>query len=232
MNVNRPAGSGRVVVVDYGGVLTNPISDTIGQFASHLGCLPEDLFQAMVSAAGQGGEPPMARLERAEITEVEFLSLMSAALSNVTGRPTDLATVREAWFLGRTANAEMLAHIRGLRSRGQRLALLTNNVLEWESRWRDIVPTDELFDLVVVSCHEGTRKPEPRIYDITTSRLGVTPSSCLLVDDDEANCEAARRHGMYAHRFVRTPEAIAAIERWLASDVSESPGEELVTTCR
>ena len=51
--------------------------------------------------------------------------------------------------------------MRELRERGYRMAILTNNVREWEELWRSKLPVDEIFELVVDSAWVGMRKPEP-----------------------------------------------------------------------
>lgn len=42
--------------------------------------------------------------------------------------------------------------------------------------------------------HNG--KPDPEVFLIAASRLGVTPSRCVVVEDASAGIEAARRAGM------------------------------------
>ena len=54
------------------------------------------------------------------------------------------------------------------------MALLTNNVREWEPLWRSMLPVDEIFELVVDSGFVGYRKPDREIYDLTLERLGGT----------------------------------------------------------
>ena len=76
-----------------------------------------------------------------------------------------------------------------------RLAILTNNVREWQPRWRTPVAVDELFELVVDSGFEGIRKPEPEIYELTLARLGLPAEACAFVDDLEVNVAAAPRAG-------------------------------------
>jgi putative hydrolase of the HAD superfamily len=105
----------------------------------------------------------------------------------------------------------MVELMRELQGRGLRMALLTNNVREWEPRWRSMVPIDEIFELVVDSAFVGCRKPEPRIYEILLERLGVEPAGCLFVDDVEVNCEAARELGMTAVHFRENEQAIAEV---------------------
>ena len=60
----------------------------------------------------------------------------------------------------------MIDFVRGLRGRGVRTALLTNNVREWEPLWRAKLPeVDEFFELVVDSAFVGLRKPDHAIFD-------------------------------------------------------------------
>ena len=61
----------------------------------------------------------------------------------------------------------MIELMRELRGRGYRMALLTNNVREWEPLWRAMLPVDEIFEVVVDSAFVGMRKPEPEIYELT-----------------------------------------------------------------
>ena len=86
---------------------------------------------------------------------------------------------------------------------------------EWEPLWRAKLPVDEIFSVVVDSAFVGSRKPEPRIYEITLERLGVPAQAALLIDDIELNCTAARDVGMHAVWFRDTDQAIAEIEEQL-----------------
>tara|TARA_Y100000768_G_scaffold200416_1_gene150649 strand:- start:5852 stop:6496 length:645 start_codon:yes stop_codon:yes gene_type:complete len=83
-----------------------------------------------------------------------------------------------------------------IRAKGIRTAILTNNVKEWR-QWRDRIPI-ELFDPVVDSCEVGLRKPDPAIYLLTCSQLGLAPWECLFLDDHPDNIEGARAVGMEA----------------------------------
>jgi putative hydrolase of the HAD superfamily len=111
----------------------------------------------------------------------------------------------------------MLSLMRELRERGYRMAILTNNVREWEELWRSKLPVDEIFELVVDSAWVGLRKPDPAIYRLTIERLddGLDPRECLFVDDNELNVEAARELGMPAVRFVSNEQAIPEIRELL-----------------
>jgi putative hydrolase of the HAD superfamily len=154
------------------------------------------------------GRHPLFELEKGNITEEEFVRRLGDAL----GRPLD--TMREVYFENLHPNEPMIELMRELRDSGLRMALLTNNVREWEPLWRAKLPdVDEIFEVVVDSAFVGMRKPDPEIYTLTVERLGdgLRPEECLFVDDVEVNCTAATQLGMTAVRFEDNEQAIPAI---------------------
>jgi epoxide hydrolase-like predicted phosphatase len=114
----------------------------------------------------------------------------------------------------------MIEYMRGLRGRGFRMAILTNNVREWEPLWRAKIPAiDDIFEVIVDSGFVGMRKPDPRIYELTLERLGdVRAEECVFVDDLDVNCEAARALGMTPVHFVDAGQAIAELEELLRAE--------------
>jgi putative hydrolase of the HAD superfamily len=98
------------------------------------------------------------------------------------------------------------------------MVMLTNNVREWEPRWRAKLPVDEIFESVVDSAFVGMRKPDREIYELTLRRLDpIAPGACLFVDDTEVNCDAARELGIRTVHFRDTGQAIAEIESAVGS---------------
>ena len=110
--------------------------------------------------------------------------------------------------------------MRGLRERGLRMAILTNNVREWEARWRAMLPVDEIFELVVDSGFVGLRKPDPAIYALTLERLGLTAPECVFIDDTQINVDAAAELGFAAIRFESNQQVIADVEGALEADAA------------
>ena len=122
----------------------------------------------------------------------------------------------DVYFEHLGVNEELLERLRGWRGDGLRMVLCTNNVREWEPRWRAMLPLDELFEAVVDSAFVGARKPERRIYEIVLERLGdVAAGDCVLLDDFEVNCEGARAVGMRAVRFESNAQALPELQRVL-----------------
>ena len=94
-----------------------------------------------------------------------------------------------------------------LKRAGYRLYVLSNMSREFIDflRRADVYA---LFDGEVVSCEEGTVKPEPRIYRILLDRYGLDPAETLFIDDRAANIAAAREAGIDGFRFdPHDPEA-------------------------
>lgn len=202
----------KALLVDYGGVLTNPLIETLTRYAQLTGLSLEELAIAQARVADVLGMPPLAALEIAAITEARFIELMAAALYDLTGKTMDAGRFHVQWFAGRVPNHEFIEYLSVLSV--PTLAMVTNNVREWRLFWRANVP-DGLFDVIVDSSQERVRKPDPRFFEIVLERVGCAAQECVLVDDTAENCTAAAALGMRTIRFVDTPQAIAAIDREL-----------------
>ncbi len=205
------------VISDFGGVLTSPLRASFEAFQESSGVSLEALGEAMAHLAAAQGVNPLFELETGRLTEADFLSALGERLSDRLGRPVAMGDFGERYFAHLTPNATMIDYMRRLRDRGYRLAICTNNVREWEQRWRSMLPVQEIFDVVVDSAFVGARKPEPLIYELTLERLGVSAGAALLIDDIEINCEAARGLGMGAVWFRDTEQAMAETEAALAA---------------
>jgi putative hydrolase of the HAD superfamily len=200
------------IISDFGGVLTSPLLDSFAAYQDRSGISLEQLGVAIAAATKRTGANPLFELEKGQITEAAFIDTLGRELSAALGRPVEMHGLGEHYFEHLHPNAPMIEFMRQLRARGYRMALCTNNVREWEQRWRAMLPVDEIFEVVVDSAFVGYRKPEPQIYAITLERLGVEPGAALFVDDLEINCGAARELGMPAVWFQQTEQAIAEIE--------------------
>jgi putative hydrolase of the HAD superfamily len=200
------------VIFDFGGVLSSPIAASFAFVQETAGIPLEALGRAMATVTERDGANPLHELECGRITEPEFMADLEAVISAEVGLPVAMHDFSEHYFRHLHTNEEIVGLVRSLRARGYRTALLTNNVREWEPRWRKMIPVDDLFELVVDSAFVGMRKPDPRIYTLTCERLGLPASRCLFLDDFEINCDAARRLGMRAVQFHDTTQAIDDIE--------------------
>ena len=209
-----PGAGGRIeaVACDFGGVLTTPLMNSFLALQDAHGISAEDFGKAMQAAAAAGdGENPLFKLERGDVTEAEFLEILRDGFEAVAGHRPELHRFREIFCDALDPNEPMIELMRECKRGGHRMAMLTNNVQEWEPLWRTMLPVDEIFELVIDSGYVGYRKPERQIYEITVERLGVPAAACLFVDDMELNCEAARELGFTAVHYREPDQAIAEV---------------------
>jgi putative hydrolase of the HAD superfamily len=203
------------VVSDFGGVLTTPLIESYTAVQESSGVPMEALGKAMAAIMDRDGSHPLFELETGRLSETRFLDELSSELTGQLGREVSMHDFGHRFFENLHPNERMLDFMRGLRDQGYKLGICTNNVREWEPLWRAKLPVDEIFSVVVDSAFVGSRKPEPRIYEITLQRLGVSAQAALLIDDIEVNCTGARDLGMRAVWFRDTDQAIAEIEEQL-----------------
>lgn len=222
--MNGADGRIRAVISDFGGVLTNHLIEAFGAFQDKTGISPEQLNRGMQRLGERDGEYPLFRLERGELSEQQFLDDLSWALEEELGHRPQLHRFREIYFAALHPNEPMIGVMRAAQKRGYRMAILTNNVREWEEVWRSKLPVDEIFELVVDSAWVGMRKPDPRIYELTIERLGgLAPEEHLFVDDNELNIQAARELGLHAVHFRSNDQAIPEIRSALGLDPQAEP---------
>ncbi|MCF6346989.1 MAG: HAD family phosphatase [Flavobacteriaceae bacterium] len=62
------------------------------------------------------------------------------------------------------------------------------------------------FEGIVVSGAEKTRKPFAKIYEIILERYNLTPESCVFIDDNLENIEAAGIIGMKSIQFKNSQQ--------------------------
>lgn len=201
----------KAIVSDFGGVLTTPLAGSFQVFADRTGMSMAELGGALGAIVAREGAHPLYEMECGRLTEVEFLAGLERALREQVGRDISCEGFTEALWSGLAPNPPMISLMEELRDQGFRMALVTNNVREWEAHWRAMAPIDDIFELVVDSAFVGMRKPDPEIYELTLQGLKLPGEACLFIDDLERNCVAARAAGMQTVVYRDAEQAIAEI---------------------
>jgi epoxide hydrolase-like predicted phosphatase len=157
-------------------------------------------------ASGKDGE--LGTLSQAEWQAGlrQFIGLTPAQLE---------AFVEDFWktYLG-DPNPELVAYFRFLRPR-YRTALLSNSFDGAREREQDRYHFTEMVDFIIYSHEVGLAKPDPRIYALTSQRVGVQPHEIVFLDDAERNVAAAAAYGFHAILYQINAQAIAEIDRCL-----------------
>jgi len=211
------------VISDFGGVLTTPLIQSFAAVQDRTGIPFEELGKAMSRIAEREDAHPLYELEKGRISEPDFLDKIGDELEPALGHRPEMHRFREIYFEALNPNEPMIDLMRELERGGFRMAMLTNNVREWEPLWRAMLPVDEIFELVVDSAFVGMRKPDREIYELTLERLdGADPRECVFIDDADVNCEAAASLGMTAVHYRDNAQAIAEIRAAVARAAESS----------
>jgi putative hydrolase of the HAD superfamily len=194
------------VITDWGGVMTNPILETVTAWLE-AECIDRDSYRTVMRAwvtqayDAASDTNPIRALERGECTEADFERQLAEQLIRTDGSPVPPDGLLARMFEATVFDQVMHDVIRAARQAGLRTALLSNS---WGGGYpRHLFP--ELFDVVVISAEVGMRKPEEQIFLHAAQLLGLEPAECVFIDDIEGNITAARAVGLVAvhHRTAR-----------------------------
>jgi putative hydrolase of the HAD superfamily len=198
----------RAVVFDIGGVLE--ITPDLGvdrRWEARLG-LPAGEIGERMADVWTGGELGRITLDDVHRAIQDRLGLDEQQLTSF---------MADAWreYVG-TANTELIEYARGLRPR-YRTGILSNSFVGAREREQAAYGFEDLVDEIVYSHESGMAKPDPRIYALVCERLGARPGETVFLDDVERCVAGARDAGIHAVRYRDNAQAIAEIEKLLAT---------------
>jgi FMN phosphatase YigB (HAD superfamily) len=198
----------RAVVLDIGSVL-EIIDDAVfpGTWPARLG-LEDDEFTMRLD--GLGGDPVLG-----EVTEEEIRTHWQRSLDLSDAVADELMGDFWRWYVG-VLDEPLFAWFAARRP-AQLTGILSNSgpgAREREACWRFAEVTDD----IVYSHEVGLKKPDPAIYVLAQSRLGVEPEEILFLDDVSGHVDAARAAGWHAVLHESTPGSIAELERIIAGE--------------
>lgn len=199
----------RALIVDYGGVLTNPLAEAMGDWLRSDRIDVERFRSLMRGWLSADSVRNIAHdLETGRLAPEEFERLFAAQLSRADGTTPEAEGLLARMFAGFRADTGMAGVVRRARQAGVRTGLLSNS-------WGFDYPRDgwaELFDATVISGEVGLRKPDPAIYLHTCAQLGVPPEACVFVDDLRPNVRAAVGVGMVGVHHTDVESTIGELE--------------------
>jgi epoxide hydrolase-like predicted phosphatase len=192
------------VLFDLGGVVLGSPLDAFAAYELELGLPPQSLNKAIVAA---GPASAWARLERGELTMAQFFEAFDAELTAAVQVRISAEALMTKIADNTQLRPAMVSAIRTIRSAGLKVAALTNN---WASddQFHKMDTLRNEFDVFIESTKVGLRKPDPRIYHLACSALGVEPSQVVFLDDIGMNLKAARELGMTTIKVVDYRDAL------------------------
>jgi putative hydrolase of the HAD superfamily len=126
------------------------------------------------------------------------------------------AFMADLWtdYLGEL-NTELFDYFRTLRPR-YKTGIISNSFVGAAEREEARYGFSAHCDLIVYSHEVGLEKPDPRIFEVALSRLGVRAEESVFLDDVATHVEAARALGVNAILYESNAQAIAELEALLA----------------
>jgi len=197
------------LIVDYGGVLTSPLSSTVDPWLAAEG-LDRDAFRTLMREWFAPDAVPNVGhdLETGSISPADFEREFARRLRRSDGSMPDAEGLLGRMFADFRMDPRMVAVLHGARTHGLRTALLSNS---WGFDY-DRADWDRLFDAVVISGEVGMRKPDPGIYRHTAGVLGVDPAKCVFVDDLPVNVRGAAAVGMIGLRHTDVETTVEQLQ--------------------
>jgi epoxide hydrolase-like predicted phosphatase len=217
------------VIFDFGGVLASNgrPTDVAKRFPND----PVDkVMKVMMGDYGQDTDHPWHRLERGEISMLEYRDqlaplVLEAGLQMSEGSlvppPASSSTASSSSANSQSSigfafepNHSVIELVHELKSSGFRLGVLTNNVRELRHAWWPMLDFANIFDDVVDSHEVGMRKPNRAIYELALNRLGVEAHRAAFLDDAKSNVDAASAlgiHGIWVD--VDTTQAVQSVRQ-------------------
>jgi putative hydrolase of the HAD superfamily len=203
----------RGLLVDYGGVLTTNLFESFGAFCRQEGLEADVVVRQF--AGNREARELLIELECGRMPEGEFEGRLAALLG------VSSEGLIDRMFAASGPEVSMREAVLRARRAGVRTGLISNS---WVNRHYAPELLDELFDGVVISAHEGTRKPDPRMYELGAERIGVAPEQCVYVDDLPFNLKPAAELGMATVHHVEPRQTIAELDRLLGKSLGQPPG--------
>ena len=205
----------RAVLFDFGGVIVDGPFREFSAVAERVGA-PVDAIRQINSRNPDANA--WAQAERGELDTDAFVAAFAADAAglDIPLPAQEIIDVLAAMAATRDdASPAMLELVADLKERGIPIALITNNVRPMSddpgASW-----VYDVFDVVVESSVEGTRKPEEGIYRITLERLGVEASDVVMLDDLGINLKTARSLGMHTLKVTDPDVAAGELRALLA----------------
>lgn len=194
----------QAIVFDRDHTLVYFAPTRLAQFQAQLRALAPELSVAVVQAAWASWPGPWPRHATDEPAFWRsFWVTVSAELrpSQIEALSAEVGALYHTLFVAYPDTAAVIA---ALRTRGLRLAVLTNFELPSVDRTLAHAGLDPCqFEVMLSSAALGFPKPDARAFQTVAAALDLPPQACLFVDDLAENVAAARSIGMRAFQIIR-----------------------------
>lgn len=202
------------ILWDFGGVMTSSPFEAFNVLEASLGA-PADFIRSINATNPETNA--WAQFESNQVSLDEFDDLFAQESAERGHRIPGKEVIAR---LSGDLRPRMIEVLRTCKAH-YKIACITNNVKAGEGpgmsrsakKAAAIADVMAMFDLVVESSVEGVRKPNPKIYQLTCERLGVTTDRCVFLDDLGINLKPAKALGMQTIKVLNEEQAIRDLTR-------------------
>lgn len=202
MNSNLDLSGIKNVIFDLGGVVITLDRDRAVRSLAAIGLEEADTLLGLYRQ-----EEPFLALETGRITAAEFFDIIRRKCPGASDK--DIQTAFNSFLI--EIPRERLEMLDAMHDAGFRTYVLSNtNPVMFNSWIAEAFASDgkrinDYFDGIVTSFAEGTCKPDVELFRTVLHRYALPAEETVMLDDSEANCNAARLAGMPAIRIGATP---------------------------
>jgi len=173
------------VIFDWGGVLIdNPAPGLMRYCAQALNVKKEDYIRTHDKFA--------ADFQKGLIGEDTFWERICGELD--VPKPKFESLWADAFKAAYVPREDVFSLAERLRRDGYKTALLSNTEAPAMQYFYQL--QYNMFDVLVFSCAEGTRKPEREIYELTVRRLGSRAGQSVFIDDEQEYINGGKEAGL------------------------------------
>lgn len=156
-------------------------------------CVSPTVWGRDFAGQGNGSAVAVARYDL-KCCAAEFDALWMQLFAQDTAEPGSIPLLKGFDTLYQHARARMMQVAVASSSDGQVLRRKLRNGVVANSA---AVSSLSDFDLILSNDNVSRRKPDPEIYTLAASMLGLQPRTCMVVEDSATGVLAGARAGMY-----------------------------------
>ncbi len=190
------------IIFDWGGVLIeDPTPGMIAYFAKKLGVAPAQM--------GRLWSPYMSDFQCGFIAENDVWTKICKQINQeIPSEPSLWGDAFKSVYQEQTAVWDLVHHFK---SKGYKTGFLSNT----EIPAMDLFKTKNYscFDMILFSCAEGLRKPDPQIFLRALEKIGSHPAQTVFIDDRLDYLEGAKQVGINAVHFQGVSQLYIDLEQ-------------------
>ncbi|MFH1325796.1 MAG: HAD-IA family hydrolase [archaeon] len=194
----------KAVVFDVGGVLALHIKEIHREVAAKLNLSFDDYMDAIDSAYAKSMEGKISKKQT-----LEHLS------KNFKKPKKEVEKIYfDSYKKSFTQNKQLYNLAFNLKKQKHKIGILSD---QWHLSKNSVIPEkySERFDVVVVSCDVGVRKPDLKIYKLFLKKIKLPAKNVLFIDNRQWNLTPAKKLGMKTILFRNNKQLFKEIRKFL-----------------